>query len=56
MNSNEEYIKRLIQVITEQRNNSQSIIAQLETQLYLTNLELEKLKQTKGVTENDEFK
>jgi hypothetical protein len=44
---NEEYIKRLIQVITEQRNSSQSIIAQLETQLYLANLEIESLKNSK---------
>ena len=41
---NEEYVKQLVTVITNQRNHSQSVIAELETQIALLNAELNVLR------------
>lgn len=42
---NEEYIKRLVKILTDQRNHSQSIVAELETQILLLREEIALLRE-----------
>lgn len=42
---NEEYVKQLVQILTNQRNHAQSVIAELETQIFLLNSEVTILKE-----------
>jgi len=41
---NEEYVKQLVQILTNQRNHAQSVIAELETQIYLLTSEVNVLR------------
>lgn len=41
---NEEYVKKIVDVITNQRNHAHSVIAELEAQLFLLNNEVNSLK------------